>query len=105
MSASLEPDVDDFVFRGPLVRRLSAEQFLDSMDQLMATATRSPEESRGTGRMRWGLCKIDPPTVAAPHLGSWISRTLGPLNPDLPEQRPFYVIPDGTAKPVMELFG
>ena len=32
----------------------------------------------------WHTAYEPPLTVAAPHLGSWISRTLGPLNPDLP---------------------
>jgi hypothetical protein len=32
----------------------------------------------------WHTAYEPPLTVAAPHIGSWISRTLGPLNPDLP---------------------
>ena len=32
----------------------------------------------------WHTAYEPPLTVAAPHIGSWVSRTLGPLNPDLP---------------------
>ena len=32
----------------------------------------------------WHTAYEPPLTVAAPHIGSWISRSLGPLNPDLP---------------------
>lgn len=57
----LDPDADNFIFHGPVVRRLSAEQFLDSIDQVIAAADgRSENEPRGTGRQRAGLRKIDP---------------------------------------------
>ena len=56
----LDPDSDAFVFRGAVVRRLSAEQFLDSIDQVIAAATREEGAARGTGKKRWGLRKIDP---------------------------------------------
>ncbi|MDF1787044.1 MAG: PSD1 and planctomycete cytochrome C domain-containing protein [Verrucomicrobiales bacterium] len=58
----LDPDGDSdaFVFRGPVVRRLSAEQFLDGIDQVIACATREEGAARGTGKKRWGLRKIDP---------------------------------------------
>jgi len=32
----------------------------------------------------WHTGYVPPQTVAAPHLGSWIARTLGPLNPAVP---------------------
>jgi hypothetical protein len=32
----------------------------------------------------WHTGYVPPQTVAAPHLGAWISRTLGPLNPAVP---------------------
>lgn len=32
----------------------------------------------------WHTAYEPPLTVAAPHIGSWISRSLGPLNPDVP---------------------
>ena len=32
----------------------------------------------------WHTAYEPPLTVAAPHIGSWVARTLGPLNPDLP---------------------
>ena len=56
----LDPDGDDFVFSGPVVRRLSAEQFLDSLDQVIAAANDSSNDPRGAGQKRWGLRKIDP---------------------------------------------
>src|ERR1051325_10910651 len=35
-------------------------------------------------QFHWHTGYVPPQTVAAPHLGSWISRTLGPLNPAVP---------------------
>ena len=35
-------------------------------------------------QFHWHTAYEPPQTVAAPHIGSWIARTLGPLNPDLP---------------------
>lgn len=32
----------------------------------------------------WHTAYEPPLTVAAPHIGSWVARTLGPLNPDVP---------------------
>ena len=38
----------------------------------------------GRHQYLWHTAYEPPLTVAAPHIGSWISRSLGPLNPDLP---------------------
>src|SRR5688572_14146749 len=35
-------------------------------------------------QFNWHTGYVPPQTVAAPHLGAWISRTLGPLNPAVP---------------------
>ena len=35
-------------------------------------------------QFHWHTAYEPPQSVAAPHIGSWIARTLGPLNPDLP---------------------
>jgi hypothetical protein len=32
----------------------------------------------------WHTCYEPPQTVAAPHIGAWIAKTLGPRNPDVP---------------------
>ena len=63
-SVGLDPDAEDFVFRGPVVRRLSAEQFLDGLDQVILAASIKPEEKlpggrRGTGRKRAGSRNLD----------------------------------------------
>ena len=69
-SVTLDPDAEDFVFRGPVVRRMSAEQFLDGLDQVILaasdkTAGRDPGEAdppavaRGTGRKRAGSRNLD----------------------------------------------
>src|SRR5207247_6501178 len=34
-----EPDSDDYIFRGPLPRRMTAEQFVDAVWQLTGTAS------------------------------------------------------------------
>ncbi|MEM7385640.1 MAG: DUF1553 domain-containing protein, partial [Verrucomicrobiota bacterium] len=62
-SVPLDPDIDadEYVFKGPVVRRLSAEQFLDGLEQVILAAgaeTGWPAE-RGTGKQRAGLRKID----------------------------------------------
>ena len=56
-----DADAEEYVFRGPVVRRMSAEQFLDSLDQVILAAGSSGrgEAARGTGRKRAGLRKID----------------------------------------------
>lgn len=56
----LDADADEFVFEGPVVRRLSAEQFLDSLDQVVLAATSKGEASRSTGGQRAALRKLDP---------------------------------------------
>ena len=69
-SVTLDPDAEDFVFRGPVVRRMSAEQFLDGLDQLILAASAKaagkepvdanpPAVARGTGRKRAGSRNLD----------------------------------------------
>ncbi len=69
-SVALDPDAEDFVFRGPVVRRMSAEQFLDGLDQVVLaasdkTAGKDPVDAdppvamRGTGRKRAGSRNLD----------------------------------------------
>jgi hypothetical protein len=80
----LDPEADEYIFRGPVVRRMSAEQFLDSLDQVILAAgggvpvqeEHVPDQfdrntalyesgvvtggsGRGTGQKRAGLRKID----------------------------------------------
>src|SRR5205085_7422858 len=38
-----EPDNDDYVFRGPLPRRMTAEQFVDAIWQTTAAASPRPD--------------------------------------------------------------
>ena len=50
-SVTRDEDAEDFVFRGPLVRRMSAEQFLDGLDQvILASAKEVPVRSTGQKR-------------------------------------------------------
>ena len=69
-SVALDPDAEDFVFRGPVVRRMSAEQFLDGLDQVVLAASDKtagndpgdadpPAAARGTGRKRAGSRNLD----------------------------------------------
>ena len=69
-SVALDPDAEDFVFRGPVVRRMSAEQFLDGLDQVVLAASDKtagkdpgdadpPATARGTGRKRAGSRNLD----------------------------------------------
>ena len=63
-SVALDPDAEEFVFRGPVVRRMSAEQFLDGLDQVILaasdkTAGKDPAAARGTGRKRAGSRNLD----------------------------------------------
>lgn len=44
LSVPLDPDADEFVFRGPEIRRMSAEQFLDGLDQIVFAAGGKPPE-------------------------------------------------------------
>ncbi|MFT5413474.1 MAG: hypothetical protein ACI9NC_006229, partial [Verrucomicrobiales bacterium] len=57
-SVPYDPDDDEYVFRGPVVRRMSAEQYLDSIDQVIFAAG-GAKEKRGTGQPRAGLRKLD----------------------------------------------
>lgn len=59
-SVALDQDADEFVFEGPVVRRMSAEQFLDSLDQVILAATSKGEASRSTGGQRAALRKLNP---------------------------------------------
>ena len=46
-SVPFDPDADEFVFRGPVVRRMSAEQFLDGLDQvILASSGESPKKKQ-----------------------------------------------------------
>ena len=58
-AVSLDEEEDDFVFRGPVVRRMFAEQFLDGLDQIILAAKGSPAAARGTGRKRAGSRNLD----------------------------------------------
>ena len=69
-SVPLDPDADEFVFQGPVVRRMSAEQFIDGLDQVILAAGNSapgqeqqaPDPGtagRTTGQQRAGLRKLD----------------------------------------------
>lgn len=58
-SVALDEDEPDFVFTGPVVRRLSAEQFLDAVDQVIL-AGRSPKlQPRTTGTARASTRNLD----------------------------------------------
>ena len=58
-AVSLDEEADEFVFRGPVVRRMFAEQFLDGLDQIILAAKSSPAAARGTGRKRAGSRNLD----------------------------------------------
>jgi len=58
-AVSLDEEEDDFVFRGPVVRRMFAEQFLDGLDQVILAAKDSEPVARGTGRKRAGSRNLD----------------------------------------------
>ena len=58
-AVSLDEEADEFVFRGPVVRRMFAEQFLDGLDQIILAAKGSPAAARGTGRKRAGSRNLD----------------------------------------------
>ncbi len=60
LATPLDPDADEYVFQGPVVRRMSAEQLLDAIDQVILAADPNREnKGRGTGGKRAGLRKID----------------------------------------------
>lgn len=52
----------------------------------------------------WHTAYEPPLTVAAPHLGAWVSRTLGPLNPDLPAFIDIGQTFDGGEKEALQAF-
>lgn len=58
-AVSLDEEEEDFVFEGPVVRRMSAEQFLDGLDQIILAAKNAPVKVRGTGRKRAGSRNLD----------------------------------------------
>ena len=55
-------------------------------------------------QFHWHTAYEPPITVAAPHLGSWISRTVGPLNPDLPAFIDIGQTFDGGEKEALQAF-
>ncbi len=57
-SIALAPDAENYVFRGPVVRRISAEQFLDGLDQVILAAGEDAAP-RSTGQKRAGLRKLN----------------------------------------------
>ena len=61
-SVALDTKADQFVFQGPVVRRMSGEQFVDSLDQVIFAASESAanQGTRGTGsKKRAGLRNVD----------------------------------------------
>ncbi len=57
-SVRLNEDVEEYVFHGPVVRRLSAEQFLDGIDQVIVAAGKDVPR-RHTGGQRAGMRNLD----------------------------------------------
>ena len=57
-SVRLNEDVEEYVFHGPVVRRLSAEQFLDGIDQMIVAAGKDVPR-RHTGGQRAGMRSLD----------------------------------------------
>ena len=57
-SVAFDPDAENYVFRGPVVRRISAEQFLDGLDQVILAADKGAAP-RSTGQKRAGLRKLN----------------------------------------------
>ncbi len=57
-SVPLDKDADEYIFEGPVVKRMSAEQFLDGIDQIIFAAENESKE-RGTGQKRAGLRNLD----------------------------------------------
>ena len=57
-SVPLDEDADEYVFEGPVVRRMSAEQFLDGVDQIIVAA-KADASKRNTGGKRAGLRNLD----------------------------------------------
>jgi hypothetical protein len=57
-SVALDEEAENYIFEGPVVRRMSAEQFLDSLDQIILAANTDAKD-RDTGRKRAGLRNLD----------------------------------------------
>ncbi len=57
-SVRLDEDAEEFVFQGPVVRRMSAEQFLDGIDQVIVAAGKDAP-TRHTGGKRAGMRNLD----------------------------------------------
>ena len=57
-SVRLDEDAEEYVFHGPVVRRLSAEQFLDGIDQVIVAAGKDAPK-RHTGGKRAGMRNLD----------------------------------------------
>ena len=62
-AVALDSEAEKFVFQGPVVRRMSGEQFVDALDQVIFAASdgAAKQENRGTGSdKRAGLRNITP---------------------------------------------
>ncbi|NRB45364.1 MAG: DUF1549 domain-containing protein [Verrucomicrobiales bacterium] len=57
-SVALDEDATEYIFEGPVVRRMSAEQFLDGLDQVILAASADAKD-RDTGRKRAGMRNLD----------------------------------------------
>ena len=57
-SVPLDEESDEYIFRGPVVKRMSAEQFLDGIDSVILAATKEPTE-RGTGQKRASMRNLN----------------------------------------------
>ncbi|MGB1759853.1 MAG: PSD1 and planctomycete cytochrome C domain-containing protein [Verrucomicrobiales bacterium] len=57
-SVPLDEESDEYIFRGPVVKRMSAEQFLDGIDSVIHAATKEPKE-RGTGQKRASMRNLN----------------------------------------------
>ena len=57
-SVPLDEESDEYIFKGPVVKRMSAEQFLDGIDSIIHAATNEPTE-RGTGQKRASMRNLN----------------------------------------------
>ena len=57
-SVPLDEESDEYIFKGPVVKRMSAEQFLDGIDSVIHAATNEPTE-RGTGQKRASMRNLN----------------------------------------------
>ena len=57
-SVPLDEESDEYIFKGPVVKRMSAEQFLDGIDSVIHAATKEPTE-RGTGQKRASMRNLN----------------------------------------------